>query len=124
MIICLLILRAKWSFYLRTNWYTFRFLFLFRRVSLFLFRFCFVLFLFLFEHHAVCVSRLLKFLFSVHLPRRSSPFLSNLGGLSPGKLVSTTNGKVTAHALAALQERGKLFVSSGQASHLPAPGHV
>eukprot|EP00752_Nemacystus_decipiens_P013062 g11552.t1 len=44
----------------------------------------------------------------------SAPFMSNLGGLSPGKLVATTNGKVTAHALATLQERGKLFISTGE----------
>lgn len=40
--------------------------------------------------------------------------MSNLGGLSPGKLVATANGKCTAHALASLQDRGKLFISSGQ----------
>ncbi|CAM9362795.1 unnamed protein product, partial [Ectocarpus fasciculatus] len=44
----------------------------------------------------------------------SAPFMSNLGGLSPGKLVATANGKCTAHALASLQDRGKLFISSGQ----------
>lgn len=46
--------------------------------------------------------------------RHSAPFMSNLGGLSPGKLVATANGKCTAHALASLQDRGKLFISSGQ----------
>lgn len=40
--------------------------------------------------------------------------MSNLGGLSPGKLVATANGKVTAHALATLQERGKLFITTGE----------
>ncbi|CAN0339004.1 unnamed protein product, partial [Scytosiphon promiscuus] len=45
----------------------------------------------------------------------SSPFMSNLGGLSPGKLVATANGKSTAHALATLQDRGKLFITPGQA---------
>ncbi|CAM9836159.1 unnamed protein product [Pylaiella littoralis] len=44
----------------------------------------------------------------------SAPFMSNLGGLSPGKLVATANGKCTAHALASLQDRGKLFISTGQ----------
>lgn len=45
-------------------------------------------------------------------------YLSNLGGLSPGKLVSTTTGKATSHALAALQDRGKLFISAGEVRHL------
>jgi predicted membrane GTPase involved in stress response len=37
-----------------------------------------------------------------------------IGGLSPGKLVSMERGKATSYALFAIQERGKLFVENGQ----------
>lgn len=44
-------------------------------------------------------------------------FMSNMGGLSPGKLVATAGGKATAHALASLQDRGKLFISPGEVNY-------
>lgn len=43
-----------------------------------------------------------------------SPFLANMGGLSPGKLIATAPGKTTSHALATLQDRGRLFISPGE----------
>jgi len=57
-----------------------------------------------------------------HLFLENRPHMGQLGdGLSPGKLVSTDQGKATSYALNMVQERGVLFVENGDMCY---PGMV